>query len=69
MLYFGINYSQISHGEFWNRYLFRKALLEDEEAEKHRRRSLEKKVCESLEWEKGIIRYFYANFYRCLDHL
>ncbi|KAK7602160.1 hypothetical protein V9T40_009601 [Parthenolecanium corni] len=43
---------QISHGEFWNRYLFRKALLEDEEAEKHRRRSLEKKVCESLEWEK-----------------
>ena len=48
---------QVSHGEFWNRFLFRKALLEDEEAEHHRKKSMEKKFCDTLEWEKGCARW------------
>lgn len=43
---------QVSHGDFWNRYLFRKALLEDEEAEFQRKKNIEKRICDNLEWER-----------------
>ncbi|XP_065206514.1 BSD domain-containing protein 1-like isoform X1 [Planococcus citri] len=46
---------QVSHGEFWNRFLFRKALLEDEEAEKVRKKSVESKIADSLHWDKETL--------------
>ncbi|XP_021914019.1 BSD domain-containing protein 1-like isoform X2 [Zootermopsis nevadensis] len=46
---------QVSHLEFWQRYLFRKALLEDEEARKEateRRAEKERQVAENFQWEQ-----------------
>lgn len=44
-----------SHLEFWQRYLFRKALLEDEEARREameRRAEKEKQAAENFQWDK-----------------
>ncbi|XP_049764171.1 BSD domain-containing protein 1-like [Schistocerca cancellata] len=46
---------QVSHILFWQRYLFRKALLEDEEARREaleRRAERERKAAEQFQWEK-----------------
>jgi hypothetical protein len=44
---------QISHAQFWHRYLFRKGLIEDEEAARERKEEREKQVAESFQWDKG----------------
>nr|XP_018914269.1 PREDICTED: BSD domain-containing protein 1-A-like isoform X1 [Bemisia tabaci] len=48
--------SQVSHAVFWQRFLFRKALLEDEEANLQRKILREKQLLENYqkEKEKGI---------------
>ncbi|KAK9511310.1 hypothetical protein O3M35_005884 [Rhynocoris fuscipes] len=43
---------QVSHSDFWKRYLFRRALLEDAEAELERKKNREKKEAETFNWEK-----------------
>ncbi|KAL1115256.1 hypothetical protein AAG570_007287 [Ranatra chinensis] len=44
---------QVSHTDFWQRYLFRKAVLEDAEAEIERRLDRERKQAENYRWEQG----------------
>jgi hypothetical protein len=46
----------VSHLEFWQRYLFRKALLEDEEARREameRRAEKERQAAENFQWDQG----------------
>ncbi|XP_073987601.1 BSD domain-containing protein 1-like isoform X2 [Rhodnius prolixus] len=43
---------QVSHSDFWRRYLFRRALLDDAEAEIERKKSRERKETETFNWEK-----------------
>jgi hypothetical protein len=46
----------VSHLEFWQRYLFRKALLEDEEARREameRRAEKERQTAENFQWDQG----------------
>lgn len=43
---------KVSHSDFWKRYLFRRALLEDREAEEIRRRQREAKVADAVPWDK-----------------
>ncbi|KAJ9578394.1 hypothetical protein L9F63_005383, partial [Diploptera punctata] len=47
--------SLVSHLEFWQRYLFRKALLEDEEARREameRRAEKERQAAENFQWDQ-----------------
>jgi len=44
--------TQVSHAQFWHRYLFRKGLIEDEEAARERKEEREKQVAESFQWDK-----------------
>lgn len=47
--------NQVSHLEFWQRYLFRKALLEDEEARREameRRAEKERQAAENFQWDQ-----------------
>lgn len=49
-------FRQVSHLEFWQRYLFRKALLEDEEARREameRRAEKERQAAENFQWDQG----------------
>ena len=46
---------KISHLTFWKRYLFRKALLEDEESRKEIKKKKEKEQIDKVEWDKGKI--------------
>lgn len=43
----------VSHADFWYRFLFRKALLEDEDAKQQRRLEKEKKEAERIDFNKG----------------
>uniref|UniRef100_A0A1B6J0V6 BSD domain-containing protein n=1 Tax=Homalodisca liturata TaxID=320908 RepID=A0A1B6J0V6_9HEMI len=43
---------QVSHAQFWQRYLFRKGLIEDEEAARERKEEREKQVAEAFQWDK-----------------
>ncbi|XP_063226718.1 BSD domain-containing protein 1-like isoform X1 [Bacillus rossius redtenbacheri] len=49
---------QLSHSVFWHRYLFRRALLEDEEARREaaeRRAEREKQAAENFRWDQGTV--------------
>lgn len=43
---------QVSHSDFWKRYLFRKALMLDRYAEQDRRKAREQQEAENFPWEK-----------------
>uniref|UniRef100_A0A1B6L996 BSD domain-containing protein n=1 Tax=Graphocephala atropunctata TaxID=36148 RepID=A0A1B6L996_9HEMI len=43
---------QVSLAQFWQRYLFRKGLIEDEEAARERKEEREKQAAESFQWDK-----------------
>lgn len=43
---------QVSHLLFWQRFLFRKGLIEDEEAARERREEREKSTIEQFDWDK-----------------
>lgn len=43
----------VSHADFWYRFLFRKALLEDEDAKQQRRLEKEKLDAERIDFHKG----------------
>ncbi|XP_063226719.1 BSD domain-containing protein 1-like isoform X2 [Bacillus rossius redtenbacheri] len=48
---------QLSHSVFWHRYLFRRALLEDEEARREaaeRRAEREKQAAENFRWDQEV---------------
>lgn len=47
----------ISHTDFWYRFLFRKALLEDEDAKQQRRLEKEKQEAERIDINKGRFCY------------
>jgi preprotein translocase subunit SecB len=58
---------QVSHLEFWQRYLFRKALLEDEEARRvatERRAQKERQAAENFQWDQGKQLIYFS----CLNH-
>ncbi|KAL0277752.1 UNVERIFIED_CONTAM: hypothetical protein PYX00_004929 [Menopon gallinae] len=44
---------RVSHIVFWKRYLFRKALLEDEESRREIKEKKEKEQIEKVQWDKG----------------
>jgi len=44
----------VSHADFWYRFLFRKALLEDEDAKQQRRLEKEKRVAERIDFNKEL---------------
>ncbi|XP_054276117.1 BSD domain-containing protein 1-like isoform X2 [Macrosteles quadrilineatus] len=46
--------TQVSHAQFWHRYLFRKGLIEDEEAARERKEEREKQVADSFQWDKEL---------------
>jgi hypothetical protein len=43
----------VSHADFWYRFLFRKALLEDEDAKQQRRSEKENQEAERIDFNKG----------------
>lgn len=43
---------QVSHSDFWKRYMFRRALMLDQYAEEDRRKAREKEEIENFPWEK-----------------
>lgn len=45
--------NSVSHADFWYRFLFRKALLEDEDAKQQRRLDKEKQEAERIDFNKG----------------
>lgn len=45
--------NSVSHADFWYRFLFRKALLEDEDAKQQRRIEKEKQEAERIDFNKG----------------
>jgi len=45
----------VSHADFWYRFLFRKALLEDEDAKQQRRSEREKQEVERIDFNKGML--------------
>lgn len=47
----------VSHANFWYRFLFRKALLEDEDAKQERRLKHEKHAAEKIDFNKGMCYY------------
>lgn len=51
----------VSHADFWYRFLFRKALLEDEDAKQQRRLEKEKQEAERIDFNKG--RLLLLNMY------
>lgn len=50
----------VSHINFWKRFLFRKALLEDEESRLEIKEKKEKQQAEQLQWEKGKVTHCYV---------
>lgn len=51
----------VSHADFWYRFLFRKALLEDEDAKQQRRSEKENREAERIDFNKG--RLFFIQLY------
>jgi len=51
----------VSHADFWYRFLFRKALLEDEDAKQQRRSEKENREAERIDFNKG--RLFFIQSY------
>lgn len=45
--------NSVSHADFWYRFLFRKALLEDEDARQQRQLEKEKREAERIDFNKG----------------
>jgi len=45
--------NSVSHADFWYRFLFRKALLEDEDAKQERLLEKEKRAAEKIDFNKG----------------
>lgn len=45
--------NSVSHADFWYRFLFRKALLEDEDAKQERLLEKEKRATEKIDFNKG----------------
>lgn len=57
----------VSHSDFWYRFLFRKALLEDEDAKQQRRLEKEKQEAERIDFNKG--RLSLSNMYYIAGHV
>lgn len=51
----------VSHADFWYRFLFRKALLEDENAKQQRRFEKEKQEAERIDFNKGMFLWLICN--------
>lgn len=49
----------MQHIEFWQRYLFRKGQIEDEEAARERKEERDKQAAESFQWDKGYSCFLY----------
>jgi len=47
----------VSHADFWYRFLFRKALLEDEDAKQQRRTEKENQEAERIDFNKGKLNH------------
>lgn len=47
--------NSVSHADFWYRFLFRKALLEDEDAKQQRQLEKEKQETERIDFNKGML--------------
>lgn len=51
---------RVSHIVFWKRYLFRKALLEDEESRRELKEKKERDQIEKVQWDTGKANYLFT---------
>lgn len=51
----------VPHADFWYRFLFRKALLEDEDAKQERLLEKEKLAAEKIDFNKGVLLFLTIN--------